>query len=437
MRRPLLHAALIGAICVLSVLWLASAHAAETSGPARTVDVVKVEGVIDQPVADYLIGSIEDAEHRGNTVVVLQLDTPGTMNVDPVALAQRVFRARIPVVVWVGPAPAHAVGGGFLLVDASSYAVVAPGAGVGPVPPLDLSHGSGEKGPLLRGAQASARKWSAVTGRPAPFPGAEEPGQVVLRRGVVQDFASSLGQLLRKVDGERVHTAAGPVVLHTDPGSVGVRFHELGPGRRVLHAVASPVAIYVLLVLGLAGIAFELTQAGIGIAGIAGTVALGLAVYGLIVVPFSPLGLGLFLGGQVLLAADVLLRRLDVLTLLGMAAFVAGSVLAFGQLAPAIDVPIWLIVLAAIGCLLYYGFALTVAQRSRERITTTQRGLVGLVGEARGPLAPDGPVYVKGALWRGKAMDGPIRAGTRIRVRRVEGLVLRVEPENGPRADDE
>jgi membrane-bound serine protease (ClpP class) len=394
--------------------------------------VVKVDGVIDKPVADYLLGSLRDAE-RSRSTVVLQLTTPGTLNVDPVALAQRVFDATVPVVVWIGPAPAHATGGGLLLVDASAYAVVAPGAGVGPLQPLELADETSPTGGLLSRAQRATRRWVTRTGRPAGFPPVEEPGQKVLDRGTVQDFAATLGQLLRKIDGRRVHTAGGPATLRTDPRSVAIRFHELGPARRILHAVASPVAVYVLLLLGFAGIAFELTQAGIGVAGIAGAVAVGFAVYGLVVVPFDPLGLGLWLGGQALLTADVLLRRLGPLTIAGLGAFVAGSVLAFGQVAAAIDIPVWLIVASTIGAFLYYGFALTVAHRSRDRITSRKQGLVGLVGEARGLLAPEGPVSVKGTLWRARTMDGPIPAGARVRVRRVEGLTLRVEPEEGGR----
>ena len=79
--------------------------------------------------------------------------------------------------------------------------------------------------------------------------------------------------------------------------------------------------------------------------------------------------------------------------------------------------------------LLYYGFALTVALQSRDRIVGTQRGLIGLVGEARGRLAPDGPVFVKGALWRGRTEGEPIEPGTPVRVRGVDGLILRVEAE--------
>jgi membrane-bound serine protease (ClpP class) len=393
-----------------------------------------VDGVIDRPVADYLIGSLDDAERR-RTTMIIQLNTPGTLGVPALQLADRVFRATVPVVVWVGPPGSHAAGGGLLLVYASSYALTSPGSGIGPLDPLDLATTPAAQDPAAHvRALALVRRWAADRVRDPAFAasGAEAPGLVVLRRHVVEDFATSIGSVLTKVDGKTVRTAGGAVTLHTNPNSVILRFHELGPGRRVLHAVASPVAIYVLLLLGLAGVAFELTQAGIGVAGIAGAIAVGLAVYGLVVVPFSPLGLGLLLGGQALLVLDVMLRRLGPLTVAGLGAFAWGSFLLFGGVADAIDVPVGLIVASTVACLLYYGFALTVAQRSRDRITTTRRGLVGLVGEARETLAPEGPVFVKGALWRARAMNGPIPRGTRVRVRDVEGLTLRVEPEDGP-----
>src|SRR5439155_9296374 len=123
-----------------------------------------------------------------------------------------------------------------------------------------------------------------------------------------QDCAAfDVPTLLDKIDGRTVPTANGRVTLatRTRPGRpVLIRFHDLGIGARVLHAVSSPVPIYVLLVLGLAGVAFELTQAGIGFAGIAGALAIALAGYGLAVVPFGALGLGLLLGGTGLMTLD-------------------------------------------------------------------------------------------------------------------------------------
>jgi membrane-bound serine protease (ClpP class) len=249
---------------------------------------------------------------------------------------------------------------------------------------------------------------------------------------IIQTDAFTVPQLLTKVDGQPVQTANGRVTLDTagSPGDqVLVRFHDLGPGKRVLHAVASPTWIYVLLVFGLAAIAFELTQPGFGFAGFSGVGMLALGVYGLTAVPVFWPGLALLLAGIGLMVADVLVRRLGWRTYLGLVTFLAGSLLAFRNLAPAIGISPWLIGASVVASLLYYGFGLTVAIQSRERITSTQRGLVGLPGETRGELAPEGPVFVKGTLWKGRSSNGPIPPGTRIRVRGVDGLILRVEPE--------
>jgi membrane-bound serine protease (ClpP class) len=211
--------------------------------------------------------------------------------------------------------------------------------------------------------------------------------------------------------------------------TVDIRFEEPGLIGRVLHAVATPSMVYVLLVLGLAAIAFELTQPGFGFAGFSGVALASLAGYGLTVAVPSWGGLGLLVLGIGLLVLDVRLRSLSWPTWVGLAAFGAGSILAWRHVDDSIAISPWLIAGAVLASLLYYGFALTVALQSRDRIVGTQRGLVGLVGEARGRLAPDGPVFVKGALWRGRTDGDPIEPGTPIRVRGVDGLILRVAPE--------
>ena len=407
-----------------------------TAGAQDTpsVLVAKVDGSIDRTLASYLVGSVEEAERTGATLV-LQLDSAGTLDQDAVALAERIHDASVPVIVWVGPAPAKAAGAGLLLLYAASLGAVAPGAGVGPLEPLDLS---GDEAPVSeREVEALATGWVRERGREAPlaFPDRPVPARAALDGNIASVAAVSITDLLAQVDGRTVGTADGPVTLRTKIATseaeprVTVRFTDLGPFDRVLHAASSPTWIYVLLVLGLAALAFEATQPGFGFAGFTGVGMLALAAYGLTVVPFSPLGLGLLLAGIALLTLDVRLRKLGPLTLAGMLTFVAGSVLIFGGVADEIDVSPWLIGSFSVGALLYWGFGLTVAMQSRDRLTSTQRGLVGLVGEARGELRPDGPVFVKGALWRGRSSDGPIPAGSRIRVRGVDGLILTVEQE--------
>ena len=399
-----------------------------------SVLVAKVDGSIDRTLASYLVDSIEEAERAGSTLV-LQLDSAGTLDQDAVALAERIHEATVPVIVWVGPAPAKAAGAGLLFLYAASLGAVAPGAGVGPLEPLDLAGDEPEIS--LSAVEELATGWVEERGRETPlsFPDRPVPARAALDGHIASVAAVSIPDLLEQVDGRSVGTADGQVTLATEIATseteprVTVRFTDLGPFDRVLHAAASPTWIYVLLVLGLAALAFEATQPGFGFAGFSGLGMLALAAYGLTVVPFSPLGLGLLLGGIGLLTLDVRLRRLGPLTATGMIGFVTGSFLVFGGVADEVDVSPWLIGSFAVAALLYWGFGLTVAVQSRERLTSTQRGLVGLVGEARGELKPDGPVFVKGALWRGRSSDGPIPAGSRVRVRGVDGLILRVEQE--------
>jgi membrane-bound serine protease (ClpP class) len=435
-------------LCLLLAVPLAFGSRPASAAPSTpTTEIVKVDGVIDRAMADYLDGTLRDAERAGSSVVI-QLDTPGSLNVDALRIARHIFDARVPVIVWVGPGGARATGAGLLFVYAASLSVTSPGSGIGPLEPLELSHSSGD--PADRAAALAAiASWAGARGRDAGFArtGRVATAQDALELHVAdcardvaftgsnpQDCAAlDVPDLLRKIDGRTVPTAGGPVTLETrirPDRPVLIRFHDLGIGRRILHAVSAPVPIYVLLVLGLAGLAFELTQAGFGFAGIAGALGLGLAGFGLAMVPFDALGLVLLVGGTGLLVVDVMLRRLDFLTALGMGAFVWGSFQVFHDAAPAIDLNPWLIGGAAVASFLYYGFGLTVAIKARERIVSTQVGLVGLTGETRGLLNPEGPVFVKGTLWRGKSGNGPIPPGTKIRVRGVDGLILRVEPED-------
>lgn len=432
MRRPTLLPLLI-----LAAVAFASrpALAQEVPGDGSVV-VVKVDGSIDGVQASYLRDSIEEAEAEGSTVVI-QLDSAGTLDQDAVALAERIHEASVPVVVWVGPAPAKARGAAHLFLYAASLAAAAPGAGIGPLEPLDLVDARSEGFPAGSELEALATGWVEEFGRPTPltFPDRPVPVQEAIDGNIVQVTAVSVTGLLSEIDGMRVRTAEGEVTLRTriaeeaSQSPVNVRFTSLGPIDRVLHAAASPAAIYVLLVLGLAGLAFEVTQPGFGFAGFSGLAAVALGIYGLAVVPFSWFGLVLLVGGIGAMTADVIVRRLGVLTVVGLVAFVGGSLLLFRGLSDAIRVSPWLVGFATVGSLLYYGFALTVAVQSRERITSTQKGLVGLVGETRGELDPEGPVFVKGTLWRGRSQVGAIPSGARVRVRGVDGLILRVEPE--------
>ena len=419
--------------CALLVALAGSSQAAE----ATSVVVLRVEGPIDRASIGYLDDRLAQAE-RDDAIVVLQLDTSGTLGQDGVALAQRVADLEVPVLAWVGPTPATASGTGLLLMYASSLAGVAPGSATGPLAPVDLLHPDEMPSDL----DATIRGWLDARGKDTMLARTDEalPAADAIDLGIASAAATSVTGFLNEVDGRAVQTPGGVVTLETriatneaeaEGGTVALRFDNLGPIQRVAHAIATPSMVYFLLVIGLGALAFEITQPGFGFAGFAGVGMLGLAAYGITIVPPSILGIVLLLGGIGLMTLDVRQRNLGALTAVGLLAFAGGSVLAWSGVADAIRISPWLIVGAVVASLLYYGFALTVAIQSRDRIVNTQKGLIGLIGEARGKLAPEGPVYVKGAVWRGRAHGDPIAPGAKVRVRGVDGLVLRVEEEPG------
>jgi membrane-bound serine protease (ClpP class) len=425
---------------LLFVLLLAAAgpaSAAPTVIPAASVDIVKVQGILDPSVGSYVEGSIRDAERAGSAVI-LQIDSRGSYGTHGQDLGRFIRGASVPVIAFVGPTGARAAGGALFLVYSSDLVAIAPGAGIGPGRPFELATRASAEDTrdvtadetlletLASGSEATAAGVQRAASGPTLAAGP------ALDAGAAGLIASDVVDLLSKLDGRSVHTPGGTVTLRTANGpgqQVEVRFHEIGLWPRILHAVSTPTAVYVLLVLGLWLVAFELTQPGFGVAGIGGALALALAGYGLSVIPVGWLGTSLIVLGMGLQGLDVLLRRLAWLTLGGTALFAAGSVLAWRGVAPAIDLSPWLIVLSTIAGALFFGFAMTVALRSRERVRTAQVGLVGLVGEARGDLDPEGAVFVKGTLWRARSSNGPIPKGRRVRVRGIDGLILRVEEE--------
>ena len=438
-RYPSFLAALAVVVAWPAVAVAAGASSAPTVAPVPTrVEVIKVEGPIDSTLLSYVQGKLETASEE-RAVVILQLNTAGSLGQDGIALGDAIATMNVPVITWTGPEPAKAAGAGALLMQAATIAAVGPGSQTGPLYPLDLAH-AGERPDVT----VALARWADLHNRTAPdlsvIADTGIAAQPAIDAGLASFGALSVPDLLDQLDGQTVQVQGNPFIFHTHvatnaaeakAGTVDIRFNNMGPLDRMLHWASSPSVIFLLLLLGLAGVAFELTQPGFGFAGFAGAGMLALAVYGLTVVPVSWLGLAMLLGGVGLMVLDVRTANLGPLSVIGLAAFGVGSWLAWHGVGPAIRLSPWLLGFAVVASALYYGFGLTVALQSRDRIVTAQRGLIGLVGEARGKLAPEGPVYVKGTMWRGRAMSDAIAPGSKVRVRGIDGLVLKVEVEPG------
>jgi membrane-bound serine protease (ClpP class) len=253
--------------------------------------------------------------------------------------------------------------------------------------------------------------------------------------GVVDGRASSLDELLRAIDGRRVEVSGGAsVTLETwdeaaDRLNADLRFQEPNLIQQLLHAVTNPEIAYLLILIGTFGLIFELYNPGIGLAGLLGSVSLLLGFYSLSVLPTNWAGVFLIVLAVVFFIVDLQAAGLGVWTAGGVAALVAGALLLFAGAAPALALSPWVVVFSVVLTLLFFVSVMTAALRVRlRRPITGEEALVGMVGEAKTDIAPEGTVVTKGTLWRARTMETAIAAGEKVKVMATEGLLLLVEP---------
>jgi membrane-bound serine protease (ClpP class) len=439
--------AFAGALFVLMGLGLGNPAWGQEQSPPP-IDVIELTGVIEPSSADYLQGELRAAEEDGAVAAVIQLDTPGGLDVSTRAIVREMLGLRVPVIVWIAPRGARAASAGTFLAYAANLTFMAEATELGAATPIDLG---GELPPTLARKAANDataflrelavlrgrnERWAEAAVRRAASIGATEAVEI----DAVDGIASSLQDLLRAIDGRTVEVSDGsPVTLETWDEATGaptvtVRFQHTNPLQQLLHAVTSPEVAFFLLLVGLFGIIFEVYNPGIGLSGVLGALCLLLGFYALSVLPTNWAGVLLIVGAVVFFIVDLQTAGFGVWTAGGMVALVAGGLLLFSNAAPALSLSPIAILAAVIGTLIFFASVMTAALRVRlRRPITGEDSLVGMVGEATTDIAPEGTVLTKGTLWRARTMETGIAAGSHVEVKATEGLVLLVEPlhENG------
>jgi membrane-bound serine protease (ClpP class) len=402
----------------------------EPLGEVRTVEVLPLRGgFIDPPVTEQITDILELARAEGSELVVLQYSSAGGVSADVAGLLARVEASPVPVAVLVGPlgTGARAAGAAGLLWAGAHVRAVSADATVGPLRPADLAdpHGVDE-----------AALAATLVGRAGADPtigtrllDEELPADALADAGMVTLTAQGLEPLLVELDGAVVTAAGQERTLTIRACEVEVRFHSLGLVRRMLHAATTGPFVYLLLVLGLGMLLFELFQPGFGVAGIAGVIMGAIGVFGLTVLPVTWWAVALVVLGLVLYAVDTAIAGFGPVTLAASAAFVAGSVWFYDAHALALNG--WLIAATTATVAVFFVFVMTSllrAQAGPEGVAVDD--LVGRPGIVRSVLNPEGHVYIDGALWRARWTGDARRAkvGTPVRVHAVDGAVLLVEP---------
>ncbi|MCU1452247.1 MAG: hypothetical protein JWN46_393 [Acidimicrobiales bacterium] len=418
----------VGAVlAVLGVLFgVAQPAAARARVPAAVVasdpgkvSVVKVGGLLDPVLADFVERSVAEAERAGRVAVVLQLNSSGSVlsRGRLLRLVQRVRDAKVPVAVWVGPSGARALGGASQLAGVADLVGVAPNSRLGRTG--DLVYPEAWATPPFR--RALPRLASGTIG-----------STDARRLGISKRDAPVIGDFIIDLPGVQTKVVTVGGQSKRQPVSTAV-FSALPIQDQMLHTMASPAVAYLLFVIGMALIVFELFTAGVGVAGLIGAGAFIGACYGLAVLPTRPVGVALLVFAMFAFAVDVQTGVPRVWTVIGAVSLGAGSLLLYdGQSLSWITL---LVGIVGIGLFMFAGMPAMV----RTRFSTPTIGrewMIGETGAAVADVAPEGVVRIRGALWRARTNRAtPIAAGATVRVVEVEGLLLEVEPEEGGAKD--
>jgi len=414
---------------------LAALLLAPATGGAAPLPVahIEIEGVIS-PVTLRLVGlAIDRAQAERAQALVIQLDTPGGLERSMRSIVQRMMNADVPVVVYVAPTGARAASAGVFITMAAHVAAMAPATNIGAASPVALGGGA-DKTMLKKvenDAAAFIRTVAVERGRNADW--AEKAvrqavsitEREAVKLKVVDLIADSLPDLLEKLHGRVVKLPKATVTLATK--GAPVRPIEIGFRDRVLNVITDPNVAYILMMLGMLGLFFELSNPGVVLPGVIGGISLIPAFFAFQSLPINYAGVLLILFGIVLLIAEIKIVSHGVLALGGIVSMALGSLMLFD--APELGFRVsWWAIVPMVG--LTSGLFLFVVAAGVRALSGRQllgpSGLVGTLGVARERLAPEGHVLVHGELWRAVAEGGPLEPGAQVRVLAIDGLTLRV-----------
>ncbi len=429
---------LILAFAVFGMVFTADAQADQ-------VLVLEIEGPVTPAMASYFDRAIQEAEQGKASAVIIIIDTPGGSVVITLEIVQSFRNAEVPVIIYVAPAGAQAASAGSVIAAAAHAVAMAPETVVGAASPVDSS-GADIEGTLyqkltedlkatMRGltdqrgqeavdlAEAMIEEAKAVTASEA------------LEVGFIDVIATDVSDLLDQLDGKSVEVNGRAVTLELS--GVEQQSYSMGFVERVLHALANPLLIGILLAIGAQAILIEISSPGGWVAGFVGVLCIGLALYGLGTMPANWFGLILVAVAFVLLMLEVKTPGTGALAIVGGLTLFAGLLVMFNSPGTPEFARISISGAIFISVLTAGFFIFLVAKALRAQMSQSATGAEGLLGQV-GPVKVDlsssgeepstfqGVVFVKGELWKATA-DEAISRGENVVVKQVEGITLRVK----------
>ncbi len=406
----------------------------QASAATPHVERADLVGDINTIMASYIESAVSRADADRADALLVVVNTPGGISTSMDDIVTSLLNATVPVIVYVYPSGARAASAGLFVAQAADILAMAPSTNIGSAHPIDASGAdlTGDLGAkVLNDAVTRVRSLASMHGRNADWSEQAVRNSVnisaedAVRLHVADLEAGDIGTLMNAVDGRSISRPGGTLVLHTTGASIDdmpMPFWQV-----FLNALIDPTIAALLILVAGYGIITELSTPGAILPGVVGGVAAILAIVSLANLPVNIAGALLMLLALILFLADLKANTHGILSVGGVFALVLG--MAFLVNTGPIGLGVNPIVVLGAGILTLAFFALFVRkvwEARRQPAFTGAESMVGSVGEAREELAPEGLVFVSGALWKAVASPEPIHAGTPVRVVGRDGLQLRV-----------
>ena len=404
--------------------------------PAHSKDlviVVKISGAINPAVAEYVSHEISQANADQEALIVLHMDTPGGLDTSMRQIIKKIQGSQVPVASFVAPSGSRAASAGTFITIASHIAAMAPGTNIGAAHPVNMMGGEQAKtmeqkvvndaAAYIR-SLAELRKRNARWAELAVVKSVSISAEEAKRLNVIDFIAGDVKALALAVDGREIQVASGSVTLKT--GDLPIVYHEMNPRQRFLDIISNPNVAYILMMLGLVGLYFELSSPGLILPGVIGAISLILALYAMQTLPINYAGLLLILFGAILFIAEINIMSYGLLSVSGVISIFLGSTMLIDSDDPALQIS-RAILYPTLGMTVVLSIGIIVFA-TRTRNLKKQGGIEGMLGETglvKESLNPHGRVLIHGELWEAEC-EGEIAEGENVSVDSVEGLKIKV-----------
>ena len=404
---------------------------------AASADVLKivVDDTIHPLISERIDRAIQEAQRTQAPALLIELRTPGGLLSSMQEIVQKILASPVPVIIYVTPAGSTAASAGFFILEAADVAAMAPGTNTGAAHPV---LGGAIMDPIMKEklenfAAAMMRSYSAKRGRNVDV--AESAirqsksftAEEALSQHLIDYMAKDETDLFRQLDGKTITRFDGSkVVLHL--AGAKVHFYDMTVKQHVLSVLMNPNFTLPLFAIGLLLLFFEFNHPGAIAPGVIGFFAVLLALFALNLLPTSYSALVMIMGAFILFALEAKFQTHGLLGILGITMMVIGGLLLVDGPIPEMRVK-WATALSVslpLGLITIF-LMIKVFQARKSKVVTGIQGMIGEMGVVSAPLSPNGKVFVHGELWDAVS-PANVEAGHRVVVRRVENLVLHVEP---------